>query len=165
MRILKTFIGVGGVVAFLAVCLVATSSLSTFAQTDPFIGTWKLNLAKSKFSPGPPLQSLTLTYEAVGKGFKATIKYTDAEGKPINFQYTANYDGKDNPVTGNPDWDTQAWKRIDAYTSETTRKKAGKVVSTGTRVASKDGKTLTITEKGVNAKGEKISNTLVYDRQ
>ena len=165
MRILKTFIGVGGVVAFLALCLFATSSLSSFAQTDPIIGTWKLNLTKSKLIPGPPPKSETITYEAVGQGVKVTVKGTDAEGKPINTQYTANYDGKDNPVTGNPDWDTQAWKRIDANTGESTRKKAGKVVSTATRVVSKDGKTMTLTEKGVNAKGEKISNIIVYEKQ
>src|SRR5262249_20499619 len=153
------------VVAFLAVCLFAMSSLSGFAQTDPFIGTWKLNLAKSKFSPGPLPKSQTVTYEAVGQGFKATIKITDAEGKPINFQYTANFDGKDYPVTGAPDWDMVAQKHIDANTVEFTRKKAGKVVSTATSVVSKDGKTRTTTEKGVNAKGEKISNTAVYDRQ
>ena len=165
MRILKIFIGVGGVVVVLAVCLVVTSSLSSFAQTDAFIGTWKLNLAKSKFSPGPPLKSDTLTYEAVGQGVKATVKGSDAEGKPLDFQYTANYDGKDYPVTGNPDWDATSLKRIDAYKSESTHKKAGKVVGTITRVVAKDGKTLTITETGVNAKGEKISNTLVFEKQ
>src|SRR5215510_5153424 len=165
MRILKTFIGVGGVVAFLAVCLFATSSLSSFAQTDPIIGTWKLNLAKSKFSPGPSPKSNTLTYEAVGQGVKVTNKLTDAEGKQLDIQGTANYDGKDYPVTGNPDWDTIARKRIDAYTMETTRKKAGKVVSTATSVVSKDGKTRTVTEKGVNAKGENFSNTLVFEKQ
>ena len=165
MTIFKTFIGVGVVVAFLAVCLFATSSLSGFAQTDPFIGTWKLNLAKSKFSPGPSPKSQTITYEAVGQGVKFTAKGTNAEGKPIDSQLTGNYDGKYYPITGNPDVDTVALKRIDANTVEITRKKAGKVVSTGTRVASKDGKTLTLTENGVNAKGEKISNTLVYDKQ
>jgi len=165
MRILKIFIGVGGIVAFLAVCLVATSSLSSFAQTDPFIGTWKLHLAKSKYSPGPPPKSQTVTFEAVGQGVKVTVKGTDAEGKPIDTQSTANYDGKDYPVTGNPNWDTVARKRIDAYKMEITRKKAGKVVSTATSVVSKDGKTRTVTEKGVNSKGEKISNTLVYDKQ
>src|SRR5262245_23751630 len=77
-----------------------------------------------------------------------------AEGKPIDIQFTANYDGKDYPVTGNPDWDTIAIKRIDAYKVEVTPKKAGKVVSTNTRVVSNDGKTMTITEIGVNAKGE-----------
>jgi hypothetical protein len=165
MRILKIFIGAGGVMAFLAVCLFVMSPLSNFAQTDPIIGTWKLNLAKSKFSPGPPPKSQTATFEAVGQGVKITAKVTDAEGKTINFQSTANYDGKDYPVTGHPDVDTNAWKRIDANTFETTRKKAGKVVATATSVISKDGKTRTLTEKGVNAKGEKISNTLVFEKQ
>src|SRR5215470_17760684 len=105
MRILKTFIGVGGVVAVLAVCLVVMSPLSGFTQTDPFIGTWKLNLAKSKYSPGPSPKSQTVTHEAVGQGVKFTAKGTDAEGKPIDFQFTANYDGKDYPVTGNPIFD------------------------------------------------------------
>jgi hypothetical protein len=165
MRILKIFIGVSGVVAFLAVCLFATSSLSSFAQTDPIIGTWKLNLAKSKFSPGPPPKSRTVIYEAVGQGFKITTKGTDAEGKTFEYQFTANYDGKDYPVTGNPGWDTITWKRIDAYKSESTRKKAGKVVGTVTRVVSKDGKTLTLTEEGITAKGEKFRTTVVYDKQ
>ena len=165
MRILKIFIGVSGAVAFLAVCLVVISPLSSFTQTDPFIGTWKLNPAKSKYSPGPPPKSQTVTYEAVGQGVKVTVKGTDAEGKPIDTQSTATYDGKDYPVTGNPNWDTVARKRIDAYKMEFTRKKEGKVVSTGTIVVSKDGKTQTITEKGVNAKGEKFSNTGVSDKQ
>src|SRR5215510_4835147 len=165
MRIFKIFIGAGGVVAFLAVCLFVMSPLSNFAQADPIIGTWKLNLAKSKFSPGPPPKSQTVTYEAVGQGVKVTAKGTDAEGKPLDIQTTANYDGKDYPVTGIPDWDTIAWKRIDAYKIEVTRKKAGKVVSTATNVVSNDGKTRTITEKGVNAKGEKISITWVYEKQ
>src|SRR5262245_16699572 len=165
MRIPKIFIGVGGVVAFLAVCLVATSSLSSFAQTDHIIGTWKLNLAKSKFSPGPPPKSRTVTYEAVGQGAKITTKGTDAEGKTVDFQFTANYDGKDYPVTGNPDWDTIAFKRIDAFTMETTRKKAGKIVSTNTRVVSKDGKTQTQREKGVNVKDGKFSNTCGYEKK
>jgi hypothetical protein len=165
MRILKIFIGVSGAVAFLAVCLVVISPLSSFAQTDPFIGTWKLNLAKSKFSPGPPPKSQTVTFEAVGQGVKVTVKLTDAEGKPIEFQFTANYDGKDYTITGNPDQDMTTLKRIDAYKIEYTRKKAGKVVATITSVVSKDGKTRTNTEKGVNAKGEKFSNTLVSEKQ
>src|SRR5262245_18671452 len=165
MRILKIFIGAGGVVAFLAVCLFVMFPLSNFAQADHIIGTWKLNLAKSKYSPGPPPKGQTVTYEAVGQGVKVTVKGANAEGKPIDTLSTANFDGKDYPVTGNADWDTIVRKRIDAYKMEMTRKKAGKVVSTATSVVSKDGKTRTVTEKGVNAKGEKISNTLVYDKQ
>src|SRR5262249_61660658 len=102
---------------------------------------------------------------AVRKGAQGTLNIPDAEGMHIDAQHTDNYDGEDYPVPGIPDWDTIAWKRIDAYTVETTRKKAGKVISTATRVASKDGKTFTLTEKGVNAKGEKYSNTAVFEKQ
>src|SRR5215813_9140861 len=165
MRILKLFVGAGCVVAILAACLVVMSTLSGFAQTDPIIGTWKLNLANSKYSPGPPPKSQMLTYEAVGQGVKVTVKGADAEGKPIDFQYTANYDGKDYTVTGNPNYDAITLKRIDAYKVESTRKKGGKVVSTSTRIISKDGRTLTITTKGVNAKGEKIGSATVYEKQ
>jgi hypothetical protein len=165
MRILKISVGAGGVVAVLALCLVVMSPLSGFAQTDPVIGTWKLNLAKSKFSPSPPLQSLTQTFEAVGQSVKVSSKGTDAEGKPVDTQYTANYDGKDYPVTGNPNWDAISLKRINANKVEFTMKKAGKVVVTGTSVISKDGKTRTVTTKGVNAKGEKTSSTAVYEKQ
>jgi len=164
MRILKLFVG-AGIVAVLAVCLVVMSPLSGFTQTDPSTGTWKFNLAKSKFSPGPPPQSLTLTEEAVGQGIKVTVKGTNAEGQPVDAQFTANFDGKDYPVTGNPISDTITLKRINAYKVEYTLKKAGKVVSTGTRVVSKDGKTLTLTAKGTNAKGEKTSSTAVYEKQ
>ena len=151
--------------AVLAVCLVAMSPLSGFTQTDTFIGTWKLNLAKSKFSPGPPPKSLTQTIEAAGQGVKATSKGTNAEGNPIDSQYTANYDGKDYPVTGSPNLDAISLKRIDTHKVEFTLKKAGKVVVTGTGVISKDGKTRTLTTKGVNAKGEKTSGTAVYEKQ
>jgi hypothetical protein len=165
MRILKIFVRAGGVIAILAVCLVVLSPLSGFAQTDPSIGTWKLNLAKSKFSPGPPPKSLTQTFEAVGQGVKVTSKGTNAEGNPIDSQYTANFDGKDYPVTGSPNWDAISLKRIDANKVEFTLKKAGKVVMTGTGVISKDGKTRTLRTKGVNAKGEKTSGTAVYEKQ
>lgn len=162
MRTLKVSVGVGGVVAIL---VVGMSLLVGLAQTNPFIGTWTLNVAKSKYNPGPPPKSLTSTWEAAGQGVKVTTKGVDAEGKPTASQWTANYDGKDYPVTGQPAWDAAALKRIDAYTVEFTRKRGGKVVQTGTYVVSKDGKTRTSTAKGINAKGEKISNVTVWEKQ
>ena len=88
-----------------------------------------------------------------------------AGGNRIHREYTANYDGKDNPVTGNPDADSVSLKRVDAYTVEGTHKMAGKLVRTFRRVVSKDGKTLTVTEKGANAQGQAYNNVVVYDRQ
>jgi hypothetical protein len=133
---------------------------------DPLVGTWKLNLAKSKYSPGPPPKNLTVTYEATENGIKATTEGVNAEGKHVATTYTATYDGKDTPVTGTgAPYDTIALKRIDANTVESTTKKDGKVVGKGKRVVSKDGKVLTVTTKGTNAKGEPTNNIAVYDKQ
>jgi hypothetical protein len=111
------------------------------AQTaDPLIGTWELNIAKSKYDPGPAPKSETRTYVVVGQDIKANSKGVDADGKPTSRQLTLNYDGKDRPATGSLDLDALSLKRIDAFTAEFTLKKTGKVVATGTRAISKDGK-------------------------
>lgn len=136
------------------------------AQTaDPLIGTWGLNIAKSKYNPGPAPKSETRTYVVVGQDIKATSKGVDADGKQTSSQWTVNYDGKDRPATGSPDLDALSLKRIDAFTAEFTQKRAGKVVATGTRVISNDGKVMTITTKGTNAKGQAFNDMEVYDKR
>ncbi len=132
---------------------------------DPVNGTWELNVAKSKFEPGPGPQKQTRTYESDGQTVKHISKGVNAEGKATQVEYTASYDGKDHPMTGNPVADTISLKRIDDVTTEATLKKAGKVVSTTTRVISKDGKEMTFTTTGTNSKGEAINNTLVFDKK
>ena len=135
------------------------------AQTDPLNGTWIRNLAKSTYTPGPGPKSQTVVYLASAEGVKVTATTIDASGKTVKTEYTAKYDGKDYPVTGNPDWDAIVVKRIDNHTVEFTRKKAGKTVQTGTNVVSKDGNSRTITMTGVNAKGEKVHQVVVYDKK
>jgi hypothetical protein len=137
-----------------------------FAQTNQPTGTWKLNLAKSKFSPGPPPKSQTLTYETVGPGFRATNEGVDAQGNPTKGVFGVYfYDGKSYPITGVPDFDASSYKAVNESTVEMTRTKAGKPVQTQTRVMSADGKTLTFTATGTNAKGQQINNIAVYDKQ
>jgi hypothetical protein len=143
---------------------IALFSLSAQAA-DPVNGTWELNVAKSQFYPGPPPRSQTRTYESDGQTVKQTSKGVNAEGETTEVAYTAKYDGKDYPITGNPVADTISLKRIDDATTEATLKKDGKVVSTTTRVISKDGKELTFTTDGKNAKGEPVKNSLVFDKQ
>lgn len=152
----------------LALVLVgATSFMATAsAQPDPRIyGTWKLNVAKSKFSPGPAPKSLTVRWEPSGNGVKAASESISADGKPISGGYTANYDGKDYPIVGSPAADTVSFRRIDANTVERTDKKAGKVVQVLTRVMAKDGKSITVTTKGTTAKGEPVHNVTVFEKQ
>jgi hypothetical protein len=152
----------------LAFAFASAASLMGAASAQPdqrAFGTWKLNVAKSKYSPGPAPKSLTVKWEPAGKGVKLTAEGVGAEGKPMSATYTANYDGKDYPYVGSPLIDTISLRRIDANTVERTDKKAGKVVQVLTRVMAKDGKSFTVTTKGTNAKGEPVHNVSVFEKQ
>ncbi|MFY9530068.1 MAG: hypothetical protein WBC04_07065 [Candidatus Acidiferrales bacterium] len=138
------------------------------AQSNPTVGTWKLNLAKSKYNPGPPPKSLTWTVEAQGAGAKVTYQGVAGDGSPIAYGYTVNYDGKDYPMTGSgtPNGaDTIAVKRIDSNTFEETSKKAAKVVLTTRTVVSKDGKTTIMTSRGTDTNGLPMDRVIVWDKQ
>ena len=132
---------------------------------DPLVGTWKLNVAKSTYSPGPTPKSITAKIEAAGKGEKLTADGVRGDDTPIRVEYTAQYDGKDYPISGSPMADTVSLKRLDANTTERTDKKGGKVVQTLTRKLSSDGKTLTVTIKGTDAEGRPINNLAMFEKQ
>lgn len=150
----------------LIVATATASIISVSAQAgDPLAGTWELNLAKSKFSPGPPPKSQTRTYEVTGQQEKMIGRGLNAEGKPTLVQFTANRDGKDYPYTGAPSFDTISLTHVDSLTLTYTLKRAGKVTINGTRVISKDGKTMTISSKGTNPKGQPVENILVFDKR
>jgi hypothetical protein len=130
------------------------------------VGVWKLNVAKSKYSPGPVPTTATTTIEAAGAGTKVSVDQILPDGSKRQYSFTANYDGKDTPIVGNnPDADTVARTRINASTVQTTSKKAGKVTTTQTSEVSIDGKTRTVTTKGTNAKGQAVNNVAIYERQ
>ena len=147
--------------------LVAAIGGTVLAQnSDPQVGTWKLNLAKSKYSPGPPPKSQTTKIEAVGAGTKVTVDQVAGDGTVRHWEFTANYDGKDVTVTGNnPDADMVARTRVNASTIKTVSKRGGKVTTTQTSAVSSDGKTRTVTTTGTNGGGQSVNNVAVYDRQ
>jgi hypothetical protein len=131
---------------------------------DARVGTWKFNAAKSKFDPGPAYKSRTVKVEAAGEGIKVAVDGVAADGKAQAYSYTAQYDGKDNPVTGNPEADAIAYKKIDDNTAEATAKKGGQVTANLTIAVAKDGKSMTVTAKGKTDKGP-FTNVVVFDRQ
>jgi len=155
-----------GIVVGLAVVLGANITSLSAQASDPRVGTWKLNVAKSKYNPGPAPQSQTLTIEPVGKGEKVTSEAVSADGKRTTTTYTANFDGKDYPLSGSLlGADKVSLKRINARTTERIDKKDGKPVMTLKRVVSQDGKTMTVTTKGTNAEGKPVNNVVVFDKQ
>ena len=155
---------VASLVLFGGFVLVLGSS-RLLAQAGSEVGTWKLNPAKSHYSPGAPPKSQTVTITVSGTGVKVTSRGTDAANNPTMTDYTLAYDGKDVPVKGSPSYDMTSARRIDANTTELTRKKAGKVVQTAKRVISADGKTMTVTTTGTNEQNDKINNVGVFGKQ
>jgi hypothetical protein len=153
--------------AAFACVLAAVLADTVVAQAaDPQVGTWKLNLAKSKYSPGPLPKSATTKIEAAGAGTKVVVDQVQSDGTVRHWEFTANYDGKDTPITGNnPDADMVARTRVNANTVKTVSKKNGKVTTSQTSEVSSDGKTRTVTTTGTNAAGQAVNNVAVYDKQ
>lgn len=159
-----------------AVLLLAVVALLTarVSAGDLRAGTWKLNIEKSKYSPGPPPTGPnTQKIEAVENGIKMVADGVNAKGQKTHNEYTVRYDGKDYPqhpmLDGKPDPNaadtTLSTKKIDDYTYESTTKRKGVVLVTIKEVISKDGKTRTATITGKNAQGQEVNNVVVYEKQ
>jgi hypothetical protein len=149
----RAFVGIAlaGLVVSLGSPLLAQSNM----------GTWVANVARSTYSPDPAPKSSTLTIAASG----VTVDIVPATGPAQRWVYGGAYDGKPVPVTGNPNADTAARKRLSPTTTETTFTKAGKVTSVNTSVVAADGKTMTITAKGTNAQGKPMLNVQLYEKK
>jgi hypothetical protein len=132
---------------------------------DAVVGTWKLNAAKSTFSPGPAPKSETRAYVESAQGLTVTVKTTAADGKESTTNLTFKEDGKPYPMSGNPGVDAVAVTRVDALSVRSASTKGGASVATSVRTVSKDGKMLTFEQQGTNASGVKYHNVSVYDRQ
>jgi ribosomal protein L21E len=127
-------------------------------------GSWKLNEAKSKFSPGSP-KSTMVVYEPAGDSVKVTIDGTGMDGKPSHTEWTGKFDGKDYPVTGDSHQTTRSYTKVNANTMKVKVKSGEKVVLSGSIVVAADGMTRTVTASGTSADGKKYNYTAVYDKQ
>jgi hypothetical protein len=151
--------------ALVMIAIAAAVVESPAQRADPLVGTWELNVAKSKYTPGPAPKSETRTYVVAGKDIEASSKGVDGSGNPTTASWTVNYDGKDRPQTGNPNADALSLKRVNAFDAKFTQKRAGKVVITGTRTISRNGKVLTIRTKGTTASGQTLNNVEVFEKR
>jgi hypothetical protein len=160
MRIRTLVVGIAGLIS-----VVALAATSTAQGQDPWAGTWKLNVAKSTYSPGPAPKSSTVTIASVDGGIKQTVDTVPATGAAQHWTVSAKFDGKDAASTGNPNADTQAFTKTDDHHYTIAAKKGGKATTTSQVVISADGKTRTNTQTGVDGQGKPVKNTLVYERQ
>jgi hypothetical protein len=148
-----------------ALASVTAVSLRARAQSppasDPIIGSWQLDVSKSKYSPGPGPKSETRVYRQTENGVAAVITRTHRDGEVEKIEYGANQDSV-NHVIGTPDYDAVTLKRVDAYTSEATLSHAGRPFGTARRVIAKDGMSMVITFK--QDAEPPITNVSVYTK-
>ncbi len=140
--------------AGIALCLAA----------DAHMGTWKLNEGKSNFNPGAT-KNMTVVYESAGENVKVTVDGVDKDGKPVHQVWVGKFDGKDYPVTGEAQYDTRSYTRVDDHTIDMTIKMGGKPVATGKITVATDGKSRTVTTKATDPKAAGLNATAVYDKQ
>jgi len=135
------------------------------SSPDPLLGTWVLNVAKSTYKGTPAPKSSTVVYSAAGLGIHVVAQTVTADGRNLTTEYTGTFDGKDFPVTGNPDYDMQSMKRVSDHKFTFIRKQGGKVVLMGSITVAADGLSRTAVTDGVNAAGTKIHTVAVYDKK
>jgi hypothetical protein len=152
-----------GRVILLTLAALFASATVCLAQ-NPHMGTWKLNEAKSKFSPGAS-KNHTVVYEAAGDSVKVIVDGVDGAGNPTHNEWTGKFDRKFYPVTGDPTSDMRSYRKINNRTLALTGKREGKITITGRIVASANGRTRTITTTGTDSKGKRFSNRAVYDKE
>ena len=131
---------------------------------DSQMGTWKLNETKSKITPGT-LKNTQVVYSSMFGQVKIKADGIDANGKSSHTEWSGKFDGKDYPVTGDPNSDARSYTKVNERTLTTTNKKNGKVTVTGQIVVSEDGKSRTVNLNGTTPKGKKFKNVAVYDKQ
>lgn len=154
----RTAVVLAGVLASgLAATLLATA-------LDPFTGTWKLNLAKSKLSPPVP-RSVVSYIECDGKSVSVREEIVDANGQHQTATVKAAFDGKDYPIVGSPLADAVSYQRVDSHTLKGTSKKGGMVLVYETVVISPDGRTMTATYSGADDLGTQVTGTAVFEKQ
>ena len=140
-------------------------STALWAQQNTSIGTWKTNAAKSKADPGPPDKTSTKNEPSGTTGVKTTVDGVGGNGNPVHYEYTYNYDGKDYPVTGSPNFDTVSARRIDANTTVSVWKKGSTVVRIIRATVAKDGKSRTLDQVGAYSQGPAFHNVVFQEKQ
>ncbi len=154
-------------IAFAVVAILFFVAAPLLLAQTPLIGTWKLNLAKSKSSSGSLPKSLTRTVEAQGDKVKYSFEGTAADGNAIAWSFTVAYDGKDYPITGygaSGGADSIAIKQLSPTSFTATMKKAGDLILLTRVTVSKDGKTTTLVQTNAPRKPP-VHHISVYDKQ
>jgi hypothetical protein len=148
----------------LVVVLMLVTLCTPAFSADPFIGEWKMDLAKSQYTGKSTPESGVVRFEAEPDGLRHTLEWVNADGGGARNTFRAKFDGKEYPALGSGQ--TVSRKRLNANAFEATFKKNGKVTNRDRWAVSADGKTLTLTSEGVDSStGKPFKIAAVFDRR
>ena len=131
---------------------------------DPFIGTWNMNSAKSKYSVGTAPKEQTVTIAETGSDLDVTVKGTSSDGTAFTSHYTVPAAGGEGKIIESR-YDAVSGKRMGSNQRDVTYTKGGKVALTAHSRISGGGKTMTVTVKGTDMVGKPEDAVLVFDKQ
>lgn len=174
---MKCTVALGSVLSFVLACAgMIVAQVPRTSANDPSLGVWAINVSKSKFAGAVP-KSFVERYDLRPDGsFVSTRAIINDDGSPAFQQAVFKYDGNDYELFDNASLAeflasgkrtalTLSVKPIDAYTVDYAVKQAGKIVTSGKRTVSKDGKTMTFSSKAANAHGEFVDVVGVLEKQ
>ena len=163
MRARVLLVVLAALVVSLASPSVSALQFRSTAEPPPqLIGTWRLNVTKSKYSPGPPLRSETRVYTRSPEGVKGVVSRVYGDGRAERFEYMANF-GKDIMVTGIPEYDSVTLRKVDDLTSDAVLSHAGNVYGVARRTIAADGRTMTITFDR-KSQESRVHNVAFYEK-
>jgi hypothetical protein len=137
---------------------------ATLYAADPFVATWKMNSAQTKYKVGAAPKEQTLVIGETGAEMTVTVAGVAADGGKISMAYSMPSAGGSGKVLSGP-YDGITGKRISAHEREVDYLKGGKSVYNAHSKVSTDGKTLTVMVKGSNSLGQNVEGSVVYDKQ
>lgn len=135
------------------------------AQMFPYLGTWKLNVAKSTYAGRLPHQAMTLKFSAEGEALRLSREGVNGEGKVIRDEEVYYVDGRERPYHGLRNADTYSVRQLDSYAMVTTWKKNDKIVTLAHCVVSPDGQMMVILISGTDRQGRAFRQAEVFERQ
>ncbi len=150
----------------LCVLVVMLLGVGARADGDPFAGKWRLDVQQSSYPGGTCPVSMTIEMESVGAGVHYRSDAIYGNGREVQAEYTANYEGNQAVVMGARGLMLPVFlKRLNAHTVVASYTKDLVVVATSRRVISDDASTMTITTDSKDPSGKSVRTIGVFVRQ
>jgi hypothetical protein len=151
--------------AILAAIGVLSDPLPLYGQAPEWFGTWRLNLEKSVYRPGPaPYRRATMRVERLDGRVRFSYDFVYLRGGVQHLEWDGRFDGQDYLVQGTDEYMTYAYRQTGERTYEIVARVDTRIAAVATATLSPDGRTLTTVTRGQSTRGQDITNITVHEK-